>query len=368
METTLCKVRTLRASTRATHATIADDGWADPTGRVLNFSVSANVDEEFWERLYSGTEILIIDERSTIKLAPPVAPLHCRNLFSLSITMDIHISTEFVLCLPPHFSELYVNYGSVDEHGVDFSSLTCLTHLSLSACDIGDISGVVFPDRAFYLDLSHNKIDLSRLCAVDKILGLSLCFCTLRGLERFEFPSSLRELDLSYTGMSDISNMRGLPPRLRYLDLSGNQLHNLDGWECPQSLVDVHMGHNKFEDFPRLLIGSNLKTLGFTFNPIADGDIYPLLTQIQHYTNGDHVFIAAIGELTIHTGLCKLSSASEALTAAIEKARDRGGLEEANHYLHAVTAMVALRSASHVPVAEIPVELCMCLFSYLYIG
>jgi Leucine-rich repeat (LRR) protein len=249
--------------------------------------------------------------------------------------------------------------------------MRCLTHLSLDGCGITRIGGFVFPKRAFHLDLSYNVIDLNKLQNMDKIIALSLNHCVMRHLSRWVVPATLEELDLSGTGIPDIRQLPPLPRGLRKLDLSGNELKNMDGWVPNLWLGVLDIGSNRFSDFPVIKANPHLTKLVLDGNDISDGDLYRLYTMVTYNADGSHVFKIVATPTDIGVGGCRLSKTSMVIyDAAAELVARNEGPKELDEYLHAITCLTVLRCAASiphdVPVHTFPLDLCKHLKKYIF--
>lgn len=351
---------------------IDDKEWVRSTGKVKHLHVNTASAVGFWNDLNGDVELLgVCKDVDGVDIEQPIAPIMCYNLRVLVLSNGMHMTSDFVRCLPPQLSELYVDSGTVDKRGVDFSSMRCLTHLSLDDCGITRIGGFVFPKRAFHLDLSNNVIDLSKLRSIDKIIALSLRRCVIRHLSRWVIPATLEELDLGGTGIGHIRELPSLPRGLRKLDLSGNELKNMDGW-VPNFWLDVlDIGNNQFSDFPVIKANPHLSKLVLDDNDISDGDLYRLYTMVTHNTDGSHVFKIVATPTEISVEGCRLSETSMVIYDAVAELVARNeGPEELDEYLHVITCLTVLRCAAsiphNVPVRTFPLDLCKCLKTYLF--
>ena len=90
----------------------------------------------------------------------------------------------------------------------------------------------------------------------------------LTTLRYFNFPDSLTELVVYYTGINSLVGVK-FPPNLIRLRLDHNQIDSLDGAEFPISLQNLDLTNNKIKSLNGVAFPPNLTFLGLSNNNIT---------------------------------------------------------------------------------------------------
>ena len=90
----------------------------------------------------------------------------------------------------------------------------------------------------------------------------------LTTLRYFNFPDSLTELVVYYTGINSLAGVK-FPPNLIRLRLDHNQIDSLDGAEFPISLQNLDLTNNKIKSLNGVAFPPNLTYLGLSNNNIT---------------------------------------------------------------------------------------------------
>lgn len=162
------------------------------------------------------------------------------------------------LKLPNSIEKLFLNNNNIKTLSkVTFP--TALKELYLGNNLITTLKNVLFPptlevlDMEMNPDLEDNEKDISSLKDVifpPNLRILRLGYHLIKAVESIEFPYFLEELNLRYNDLRMFRNVK-FGPRLRLLDLSGNQeLMSVDNVLFPETLVDMKIPSTLLSNLP----------------------------------------------------------------------------------------------------------------------
>jgi Leucine-rich repeat (LRR) protein len=143
-------------------------------------------------------------------------------------------------------------------------SFSSLTHLRLEHNQISNIDGLKQCTNLMILNLGHNRLST---CPVGKVL---------------ELMPNLESLSLEANGISSIAQLQLCSPKLKFLNLKGNEILKVDGLEKVPMLREVLLEKNKLRAIEResFAFVPNLRELYLEENAIKSIDGIAVLGQL----------------------------------------------------------------------------------------
>ncbi|GMT29309.1 hypothetical protein PFISCL1PPCAC_20606, partial [Pristionchus fissidentatus] len=155
--------------------------------------------------------------------------------------------------------------------------------------------------RLQMLDLSGNKLDTtSSLSPLPSLLVLNIAGNSIKHLDRIDHLSKLEKLDASHNLVSSLPSPPSFPPSLKFIDLSHNELRQLQT-AAFDSLVDLshlNLSHNKRLDNVQMNVFVSLTSLEYlslahctqltSFSPAAFQPL-PLSLRVLHLGGIPHL-------------------------------------------------------------------------------
>lgn len=145
--------------------------------------------------------------------------------------------------------------------------------LEISLCNLEPPEDITFPDLIAELRIMHcsvRNIDVLLSKLPDNLRMLELTGNPIESLEGFEFPTSLEVLNLSYCALRQIDNI-DFPSLLKELNLQGNRIKSLDNARLPNlTLLNISRFDSQCRSMSNVNLPSTLVTLLARNNAIED--------------------------------------------------------------------------------------------------
>ena len=161
-----------------------------------------------------------------------------------------------------------------------FAGLPKLTTLTLSGCQLSNISNLAGAKNLTYLDLSDNTVrDLRPLAGMKNLETLLLNNNAVISLEAIAGMTSLKVLDVSYNSLNSTAYAAGLV-NLTELDVSYNGLMTLEGIDGLVELTVFRAAHNNLVDIDILAPCTKLEELDVSNNTLLQIDVVEGMTAL----------------------------------------------------------------------------------------
>ncbi|EMG47570.1 hypothetical protein G210_2023, partial [Candida maltosa Xu316] len=208
------------------------------------------------ESIYDSTFNPVLDFQSE-----RFSSLHCLGLVNannLTIKGDLPVTlTKLTLarCNESTFNaletlinltELYIQEMFTDSP-FDYELPPSLRFMSISECTFSDINIKAMNLLSFHIHYSELfHVTNQKLILPSTLIELDLSFTEVRTIDNdFNWPPEMERLDL---GWNYLSTLAGLPPSLKHLDLAGNEFYKCDfQQEWPEALEELHLGDNRLD-------------------------------------------------------------------------------------------------------------------------
>ena len=194
---------------------------------------------------------------------------------------ELNLGSNNITDISPLFNLINLRvlhlYGNGLSDWPQLQRLTGLVSLNLGYCDNLDLSVVSSLSNLTDLNLPGNGItDVSPLSNLPKLERLSLFDNRIKDVSLTGLPN-LKELDLRYNGMTDVSSLSGLA-----------------------NLVLLQLAFNSVSDISPLSNLTNLEALGLTQNSISDVSTLSGLTKLSGLGLGNNKItdVSALSRLT----------------------------------------------------------------------
>jgi hypothetical protein len=161
---------------------------------------------------------------------------------------------QYFLYDTPQMLQAYIN-ATYEENG-PHDTETTYSRLYLNAQM--DVLLAKFNDYIVFKDIKFPPVKYLNLQGIKK----------LESLKYFNFPDSLTELVVMYTGVNSLVGVK-FPPNLIRLRLDHNQIKSLDGVEFPFSLQSLDLTNNQIKSLNGVKFPPNLTYLGLSNNNIT---------------------------------------------------------------------------------------------------
>ena len=218
---------------------------------------------------------------------------------SLSVLFLDRVAPEWIANLPADLQLLRVDRSGIfnltmflfqplpekpeSEDAISCSQLKSMTHLKLSHCAIGELSGLRGTKRLveregdpLSREYTYIPPPLSRL---PNLLSLCMSNNELRTVRSaFAGLSSLtmlRSVDLSFNFLSTLKGCNGMVGNIKELILTGNRLRTVKGLDKCYSLETLYLDSNEFQEIADVATLANLPQLSMLYlhdNPLVEKD------------------------------------------------------------------------------------------------
>ena len=193
------------------------------------------------------------------------------NLSALDLSGNKDITTvEFISTVNTYLARLDISGTSVTDL-TPLAELENLTNLNLADMELEDISPISGMSKLSHLDVSGNN--LKNLDAVSALIYLEVFSAANNPLESTDGISNctiLTHLDLSSTGISDISVIEKSAATLKQLYLDNNEISFITSISKLTSLTELSLDNNKIYSIDPLKEISTLSKLSLKSNQIIN--------------------------------------------------------------------------------------------------
>ena len=224
----------------------------------------------------TGLEQLLL-RRNDISSLEPIS--------SMTRLSELSVSENAISDLQPlsglrELTILYASYNAISDL-TPLSEMALLTDLQLIGNEISDITSLSSLTRLRTLLLSDNHIsDISALGGMTQLSALDLHNNPLLSLEPLAGIVSLTQLNLNNTGVVDIEPLSGLK-RLTLLTISDNGgLRDIALLSSLTGLRELDLAYDDIGDLTPLYGLSGLEALYLEGNPVSESDIQALYEAI----------------------------------------------------------------------------------------
>ena len=153
------------------------------------------------------------------------------------------------------------------------AALPKLSSLTMTGCQLSNISNLAGAKNLTYLDLSNNTIrDLRALAGMKNLKALRLANNAVISLEAISNMISLELLDVSYNSLTTTAHVAGLS-NLSWLDVSSNGLMVLEGMDKLTNLTAFYASYNNLVDIDILAACTKLEQLNVSNNTLLNIDV-----------------------------------------------------------------------------------------------
>ena len=171
------------------------------------------------------------------------------------------------------------------------SGLNHLTILNASHNKINEIMDFDPPQNLEKVDYSYNLVtEIQNIEKNPYIKVLILSNNQISKIEGLNTANYLEELDLAYNLIEKIENLDELGPCLKKLNLMGNQIKKLNGFDSLTSLIELNLSKNKINKLKGLQGLINLRNLYLTSNKISNCNQVAYLTELPFLTELDFCY------------------------------------------------------------------------------
>lgn len=146
--------------------------------------------------------------------------------------------------------------------------------LSLSQCNIDDISFMDGFSNVMYLTLSNNNIvDIKIINKLSKLKILNIIENKIERIETLYTTNlkSLEKLYLTFNVISDISGLKNME-NLKYLSLYGNNVKDISVLSSMKTIKELYLNNNQIEDISPLKSFESFDAINVSNNPIKNMD------------------------------------------------------------------------------------------------
>lgn len=229
--------------------------------------------------------------------------------FLKKLTVENGVSSELGnISTLVNLEELHISNTTVSNDVIkSIGALPMLKRLTLSNCDISDISPLSALTGLEYLDLNNNAIrDLSAIASMKALKELNLQHNAINDLSPITPLGTLSKLDISYNTISTASALAGITT-LTYLDIGNNKLTGTSGIESLTALTYLSLANNSLTDITGLSACTNLLELSLTGNQLTAINSLSALEKLM-YLDISHNEIEMLPEWSKTCNLVKLNA------------------------------------------------------------
>lgn len=316
----------------------------------------------------SDDHVLYTDELWNVTAL--VVPMDAESLNDLSVLpfikqLSIHHGTFDDLSALSSLSsleELVIADTTISTKDLEMiASLPKLTTLSLTGCNLSDISPLSTATGLTHLDLGNNTVqNLAALEAMTKLEYLSLTHNAVNDLESIGKLTELTTLDLSYNSIASSSPLANCG-KLVVLDITGNNLTTLEGLEKLPVLKALSLAFNQLTDISPLAANTTLSVLEISNNAITDISCLSGLNQLTNLNfsynqvtalpafSKDCALVTIKGSDNLLTSLAPLSGLRDLNTVIMDrnaKIKDVNCLSNCGHLVEVSVFGTAVTDAS----------------------
>lgn len=154
---------------------------------------------------------------------------------------------------------------------INISTIPPSEYLSLKECNVTSLDGLKVPEDGIWsLDLSGNKdIEISTIPRVGYLYLENITIDEENLDLLLEIQPDLTGLDLSYTGVTNISKINTLQ-NLSTLYLSGNGITSVEEFKQFESLRELYLDHNSIETYNDILYLNHPIIVDLSYNKIKE--------------------------------------------------------------------------------------------------
>ena len=208
------------------------------------------------------------------------------------------------------------------------AALPKLSSLTLTSCNLSDISALSNATALTYLDLGNNTIqNLTALEGMSKLTYLSLTHNAVNDLSSLSKLTELTTLDLSFNSISSSAPLASCK-ELSILDLTSNNLTTLEGLDQLPTLKALSVAFNQLTDVNVLSSNTTLSILELSNNAITD---ITALSGLNNLTNLNFSFnqVSKLPAFAKDCELVTIKGSNNALTSLDELS----GLQNLNYVI-----------------------------------
>lgn len=170
----------------------------------------------------------------------------------------------------------------------DLNYCTNLTDLSLSACQITNISCLKNLSKLKSLDLCYNKIgDISVLKEMSNLSTLYLLGCDISDISSLKNLKKLTLINLDHNDINSIDALKGLT-NLTYLSLHACNIRDIKALKKLTKLKSLDLGGNSIKDISSICGLVNLNTVYLNSNEITDMAVLKNLKKLRFLDLGNN--------------------------------------------------------------------------------
>ncbi|AHM57334.1 hypothetical protein EAL2_c20530 [Peptoclostridium acidaminophilum DSM 3953] len=233
------------------------------------------------------------------------------------------------------------------EGAITKTDLESITALNAENLEISDLSGIEYLVNLEELKLNYNNID-----------DLNLVVDNLQNLERLELRgNNIENIFISFFMQNSVVLAQerlgatlGKLPNLSYLDLSENNINNIEGIENFTNIETLNLSANKIDDIANLAGLSGMKSLNISGNQVED--ITPLLEvkTLESVKLQDNPVVEIPSEISEIINVKSLGKKTGITSNKVWRVQFSKGLDEMLNYNNYVTVKDSLGNIVDVDV------------------